>query len=81
MSSASNEVRKFVKKARDAGVDIRPPDGAGHWAVWHKGRRVSSIPCSPSDFRWKLNAIADIWRYTGVDLKPEHHRRTKTRVS
>jgi len=76
MSSTSNEVRKFVKQARKAGVDIRQPDGAGHWSVWHKGHRVGSIPVSPSDFRWRKNAVADIRRYTEIDLRPEHLRRT-----
>ena len=72
--SNSSEVRQFVKKARAEGVDIRHFDGAGHWAVFHEGRRIGTIPNSPSDFRWRRNAISDIYRATGIDLKPEHRK-------
>lgn len=72
--STSSEVRQFVKRARAEGVDIRFYDGAGHWAVYHRNHRIGTIPASPSDFRWRRNAIADIYRATGIDLKPEHRR-------
>ena len=75
MSTKRSEVDAFIRKARKAGVDITGPDGAGHWALLHEGHRFGTIAASPSDHRWLKNAIADIRRITGIDLRPEHRQR------
>lgn len=76
--SAASEVRKFVYQAIRHGVDVRHRDGNGHYPVYHDGIRVGTIPYSPSDSRWKRQAIVMIRRTTGVDLrtttrKPKRH--------
>lgn len=76
MATRSSEVAKFVRKAKRAGVDIRSFDGNGHWAIYHQGVRFGTLAASPSDYRWLKNAMADIKRHTGIDLRPEHQRKS-----
>jgi hypothetical protein len=75
MPTRAGDVRQFIRRARKAGVVITGPDGSGHWAVIHEGHRCSTIAGSPSDHRWLKNAVADIRRFTGIDLRPEHQKR------
>ena len=76
MATRSSEVAKFVRKARKAGVDIRSLDGHGHWAIYHEGVRFGTLACSPSDYRWLKNVVADIKRHTGIDLRAQHQRKS-----
>jgi hypothetical protein len=73
----AREMRKLVYHAVCKGVDIRLPDGGRHYAVYKDGRRVGSLPYSPSDVRWRQNAIAEIRRATGVDLRTQQRRTRK----
>jgi hypothetical protein len=76
---SSREVRKFVYHAIRHGVDITKPPHAAHYAVWLDGQRVGTIPYSPSDSRWRQNAIAEIRRGTGVDLRTTRRARKLAR--
>jgi hypothetical protein len=67
--SNSGEVKKFIRRVKDAGIEVGL-DGAGHYSLWLEGKRVGSIPYSPSDWRWRRNAIRDIRASTGIDLRP-----------
>lgn len=69
MATRTSEVNKFVRQARKAGVDIRRRKGTCHWSVYHDGHRCTTLASSPSDHRWLKNAVADIQRYTGINLR------------
>lgn len=55
------DVRKFVQSIETIpGVEVL--EGTKHLRVWKDGRAITTIPKTPSDHRWRLNATAELRR-------------------
>ena len=55
------EVKKLVAAlTRIDGIDVRP--GGNHLKVYREDKFVTTLPVTPSDNRWKANAMADLRR-------------------
>jgi hypothetical protein len=53
------QVRQLSRYLRRQGFDIRHT-GTGHLAVLDDGRKVFTLPSTPSDRRWYKNAVAEL---------------------
>ena len=73
-------VEELLRKARAAGWTATLC-GSGHWRLEHPdASRAVVVPATPSDYRWHLNALADMRRVLPAEPKPERaERRPKRR--
>lgn len=59
----NNDVRDVLRKAREIGLDVKR-GGNGHWQCrTPSGGIVCIVPATPSDYRFRRNAMADLRRY------------------
>lgn len=64
----NKDVRQMVKRCKRAGFTVERGRGQ-HLIVAYQGRRVATMPISPSDWRWQKNLISDVRKATGIDLR------------
>lgn len=67
-------MKQFIKTLDGTGIKARI-DGGSHYGLWMGDKRVGTLPYTPSDWRWRQNAIRDIRLTTGIDLRRNHRRR------
>lgn len=59
--SKRKEVSDFIKELRDAGYEVRLAR-SHHYKIYDDGVLITTIPNTPSDKRWSMNARAQIRR-------------------
>ncbi len=58
------DVKTLVQKLRQKGYSVELTLKGSHWEVRSRtGERISTFSCTPSDKRWRDNAVADIRRW------------------
>ena len=73
----NKEVRDLAKQLKLRGFQIKQT-GAGHVQVLRNGSVVYGLPSSPSDHRWRMNAITDMKRLGLILKDPIKETRKKT---
>lgn len=63
----NKEVKKLAKRLRQAGYSVVPANNQHFKVLNAEGRRVGTLPCSPSDVRSLRNTITAL-RRKGVVL-------------
>ena len=71
MAAPSKTVKEIIDAWQAAGCTVRP-GGSGHFAVLDRdGRRVATIPSSPSDRRVLATARSELRRYERARSAPQ----------
>ena len=72
--SHKTDAAKLVRQLREEGFHVRVT-GTGHWEVRvPDGERVCTFAQTPSDRRWRQNALGDIKRWKrsrGIPVEPQ----------
>jgi hypothetical protein len=72
-------VGELLRKARATGWTASLC-GSGHWRLEHPdASRAVIVPATPSDYRWHLNALAEMRRVMPPEPKPERAERRAKR--
>lgn len=70
------EQRELVELATQLGFTFIGYDGRGHIDLRHHNGGHVSLPATPSEYRGRRNAIAQLERVSGQKLARTHHRRS-----
>lgn len=68
------DYRGLVKWLKENGYEVAPSRRNVHLGVYAEGKRIGTLPCSPSDNRSIHNDIAHL-RRAGVDIPHKGGRR------
>ena len=72
-------VEELLRRARREGWSTALC-GSGHWQLSHpEASRAVIVPATPSDYRWHLNALADMRRVLPAAPKVERKERRPKR--
>ena len=56
----ATETSTLLRRLRRQGFEVKRT--RRHWAVYRDGRRVCTLPVTPSDYRGQKNALAQLTR-------------------
>lgn len=68
--SKQKELTDFLKLLQESGFEVSETR-TNHYNVKFNGKRIATIPGSPSDRRWRKNALSDINRSMRSMVKDE----------